>query len=200
MIRKLLFFIPALAFVCLLSGCDVAKQLQGAYNLTNCEYKYHSISNLRLSGMNLSGGVSVLDAVKLLAILSNPSPSLPLDFTLTLDVRNPNPSRAAFSALSYIIEIDGIEFTNGHLEQDFNVDAGDTKPLAIQIGTDLTKLISAHSADAILNIVKNFIGIGNEKTNVTFRLKPSFKAGNSAIASPVYLPVSFSFGGKKEGT
>ncbi|MDR1745960.1 MAG: hypothetical protein LBR49_01635 [Tannerella sp.] len=199
MIKKyVLSIIYCIVVVSLMPGCDITKQLQGVYNLTNCDYKYHSISNLKLADINLSNGISALNTVKLLAVLNGSSSSLPLDFTLNMDVHNPNVSEAAFKALHYIIEIDDIEFTNGSVSQSFNVASGETKQLPLNIGVDLAKLISEHSKDAILGIAKNFIGIGNEATNVTVRLKPTFNIGGSLITSPVYVPVKFSFGGEKK--
>ena len=181
----------------MLSGCDITKGLQSVYNMKNCEYRYNSITNLKISGMNLSNGISILQIPQLLAILNGTASSIPLDFTLNLDVHNPNPSQAAFQALQYIIQIDDVEFTNGQLNQSFSVDAGQTAQLPIQIGVDIVTLISNNSQSAILNIVKNFIGIGNDKSNVTVHLKPTFSVGSSQITSPLYIPVSFTFGGSK---
>ena len=187
-----------LIFVCLmmLSGCDVTKVLQSAYNLTNCEYRYNSISNLRIANIDLSNGISILQAPQILAILSGSVSSIPLDFTLNLDVHNPNLSQAAFLALQYIIQIDEIEFTNGRLNRPFSVGAGETQQLPITIGFDIAALFSNNSASTILNIVKNFIGLGSNKSNVMVHLKPTFNIGGSQISSPVFIPVSFSFGGQ----
>ena len=194
------FTSSALALVCMimLSGCDITKVLQSAYNMTNCNYNYKSITNLKVANMNLSNGISILQAPQILAILSGSASSIPLDFTLNLDIHNPNATQAAFQALQYIIQIDDVEFTNGHLTQPFNVAAGETQQLPIQIGFDIATLISNNSTSAILNIVKNFIGLGNEKSNVTVQLKPTFNMGGSHITSPVFIPVSFSFGGKSD--
>jgi len=184
-----------LVLLTLLSGCDITKGLQSLYNMKSCEYRYNSITNLKVAGMNLSNGISILQMPQLLAILSGSASSIPLDFTINLDVHNPNPSQAAFQAIQYMIQIDDVEFTNGQLNQPFRVDAGQTAQLPIQIGVDIVTLISNNSQSAILNIVKNFIGIGNDKSNVTVHLKPTFNVGSSQITSPVYIPVSFSFGG-----
>ena len=185
-----------MTFFLMSPGCDITKVLQSAYNMTNCEYHYKSISNLTIANINISNGISVLQMPQLLAVLSGSTSSIPLDFTLNLNVHNPNATQAAFQALQYIIQIDDIDFTNGYLTQPFNVGAGETQQLPIHIGFDIATLISNHSASAILNIVKNFIGIGSDKSNVTVQLKPTFNMGGSQITSPVFIPVSFSFGGK----
>ena len=195
MIKKFGCFL-LMTFFLMFSGCDITKVLQSTYNMTNCEYHYRSISNLTIANINISNGISVLQMPQLLAVLNGSTSSIPLDFTLNLNVHNPNATQAAFQALQYIIQIDDIDFTNGYLTQPFNVGAGETQPLPIHIGVDIASLISNHSASAILNIVKNFIGIGSDKSNVTVQLKPTFNMGGSRITSPVFIPVSFSFGGK----
>ncbi|MDR2233784.1 MAG: hypothetical protein LBE56_11800 [Tannerella sp.] len=194
--KRSIYLVLVIAGMTLLSGCDITKGLASMYNMTNCEYKYKSISNLTVGNMNLSNGISALQIPQALAILSGATSSIPLNFTVNLDVHNPNLTQAAFQALQYIIQIDDIELTTGSLTQPFNVDAGATQLLPINIGVDVAKLMTNNSASSVLNIVKNFIGIGSQPSNVTVQLKPTFNLGSSSFTSPVFIPVSFSFGGK----
>lgn len=179
------------------SGCDVAKQLGSAFNFTQCKFNYNSISNLSLSGTNLSKGLTAANILQLTSLLTGSASSIPLDFTLNLDVTNPNQSAASLSGLQYILNIDDVQFTTGTINQAFNVAAGGTQVLPLSIGFDLATLLKGESKNAILNIAKNFLGIGGEKSNVTFQIKPSFNIGGYPITSPAYIPVSFSFGGTK---
>jgi len=180
------------------SGCDVLQQsLSSAYNLANCDYKYHSVSNLTVSGMNLSNGISVLMVPQVLSILSGNASSIPVNFTLNLNVNNPNSGTAAFQAMKFIISIDDIQFTTGKFQQPFSVNAGETKQLPMTLGFDVAQLIQSNPKTTVLNIVKNFIGIGDAASKVTVQLMPSFKVGEQMFTSPVYIPVSFSFGGKQ---
>jgi LEA14-like dessication related protein len=182
----------------MLSGCAALQSsLSNVYNLANCDYKYHSISSLSVSGMNLSNGLSPLMIPKMIAVFSGNASSIPLNFTLNLNVKNPNAGTAAFQALHYIISIDGVQFTAGHFDQTFSVEAGETKVLPITIGVDVAELMRSHSKSAIENIVKNFIGINGAPSKVSIQLKPSFKVGDQLFTSPVYIPVNFNFGGKK---
>ncbi len=191
---KLLF--TSLLIFFFLSGCDVTKDLASAYNITQCKYSYKSISGLTLSGMNLSNGLSVTNIPKITSILSGTANSIPLNFTLNLDVNNPNQTQALLNGLQYIISIDDVQFTTGVVNQSLNIKAGETKVLPLTIGVDLATLMKNESKSAVQNIAKNFIGIGSEKSNVTVQLKPSFSVGGRLVTSPVYIPVSFSFGGK----
>lgn len=193
---KLYFLSIVLVLATVLSGCGaVGNDLTSAYNITQCKYDYNSISNLRVSGMNLTNGISPLQVPKIINILSGNASSIPLDFTLNLNVNNPNSTPAAFNGLQYIISIDDIQFTTGHVNKALNIASGATQVLPLTIGLDLATLMKNNSKSAITNIAKNFIGIGDKKSNVTIQIKPTFMIGGTPITSPVYIPVSFSFGG-----
>lgn len=180
-----------------LVSCDSIQQgLSSTYNMINCEYNYRSISGLTVSGMNLSNGLSVTSIPKITSILSGTATSIPLNFTLNMDVKNPNQSAAAFNGMQYILSIDGIQFTSGSVNQSMNIASGETKTLPITIGVDLATLMKNNSKDAVVDIAKNFIGIGTKESKVSLQIKPTFMIGTTAVASPVYIPINFSFGGK----
>jgi len=180
-----------------LSGCSALQTgFSNARNLANCDYKYRSITNLTISDINLSQGLSPLIIPRVLSILSGNASSIPLNFTLNLDVNNPNSGAAAFQSLLYIISIDDIRFSSGNFNQPFNVESGETKVLPMVIGIDIMELMNNNSKSAVENIVKNFLGLGDTASKVTVQLKPSFKVGEQVFASPLYIPVNFTFGGK----
>lgn len=182
----------------MLASCDALQTgLKSAYNLANCDYKYESISNLKISGIDMSKGLNPLAIPQILSILTGNASSIPLDFTLNLNVKNPNSGAAAFQALQYIISVDDVQFTTGNFAQPFSVNAGETKVLPMSIGLDIAQLMKSNSRSSIENIVKNFLGIGSEPSQITVQLKPSFKVGDQFFTSPLYIPVSFSFGGDK---
>ncbi len=190
-ILGLVLFVSAL-----FTSCGVGNDLTSAYNITKCEYNYKSISNLNVSGMNLSNGISPTYLPKLISILGGTASSIPMNFTLNLDVKNPNSTAAALNGLQYIISIDDVQFTTGQVNQTLSIAAGTSQTLPLSIGVDLATLMSGNSKTAVQNIAKNFIGIGSDKSNVTVQIKPTFMVGGHAITSPMYIPVSFEFGGK----
>lgn len=194
MIKKIL----ALLFLTTsLISCDTIQQgMSGTYNLIKCEYSYQSITGMSISGIDASNGLSLTSIPKITSILNGSASSIPLNFTLNLNVKNPNESAALLNGLQYIISIDDIEFTTGSVNKTLNIAPGKTQTLPLTIGVDLATLMKNNSKDAIIGISKNFLGIGSKKSNVTLQLKPTFKAGTTYITSPVYIPVNFSFGGK----
>lgn len=198
--QKLLQFAIIVIMVMTANSCGttVGDNLLGAYNMTQCKYTYSSISNLSVSGMNLSGSnaLSATNIAKITSILSGKATSIPMDFTVNLNVENPNQKAALLNGLQYNLKIDGIDFTSGKLDQSINIPSGSTQSLPLTIGVDVASLMKSNTQSSVTNIVKNFIGIGSEKSNVTMELRPTINVGGQNITSPVAIPVSFSFGGK----
>jgi Late embryogenesis abundant protein. len=181
----------------MLSGCTALQtSLSNAYNLANCDYKYKSVSDITVSDINVSNGLSPLMIPKLISILSGNMSSIPMNLTLNVDVNNPNSGTAAFQALNYIISIDDIQFTTGNFKQPFSVGGGESKMLPMTIGFDIAELMKSNSRPAIENIAKNILGLSDKTSKVTVQLKPSFKVGEQTFNSPVYIPLTFNIGGK----
>jgi hypothetical protein len=182
--------------VALFASCDVAQQIMGTYNMTQCKYEYKSISGLTLAGINLQdvnhiSSLNPLSAASLLGVFMSPEGNLPLSFTLNLDVSNPGLQPALLNGLAYILEIDGIEMTQGNLNHRIQVASGGKSVLPIQMSFDLKKVLSGKSMESIKNLAFNFAGIGSETSSVTIRLRPSFIIGTQTINAPSYIPVSF---------
>jgi len=193
--------VALLGIVIFLFSCDVAKQIAGTYALTQCKYIFQSITGLSLGGVNLQNINSVsslnpIAAANLLAAFSSPKGSLPLNFTLNLDVTNPGVQTALLNNASYILEIDGMEMTHGSVNKQIQIGTGQTANLPISMGFDLKKVMSGQTLDAIKNLAFNFAGIGNASSNVTVKLKPSFVIGGSPVSSPDYIPISFTLNQK----
>jgi len=192
--------ITALFLVAIMAvSCGTTNPLGGALNLTQCEYSYNSLSSLSISGMDLSSSnalSSLTNVAKITSILTGNASSVPMNFTVNMDVKNPNQSTAALSGLRYNLKIDGIQFTTGNMEQSFSVAGGSSKVLPLNVGFDLATMLKGDSKNSVVNIVKNFIGIGSEKSKVTLELYPNINVSGFSIPSPVAIPVSFSFGGK----
>lgn len=166
--------------------------------MTQCKYTYNSVSNISVSGVNLSSGsaLSAINLAKLTTVLAGNPSSIPLNFTVNMNVQNPNESAALLNKLQYQVSIDDIHFTNGTLDQVVNIAGGATQVVPLTIGVDVASLMQNNSQSALLNIVKNIAGISGEKSTVSLSLRPTFNIAGQPITSPIAIPVSFSFGGK----
>lgn len=170
--------------------------------MTQCKYEYKSVSGLSLAGVNvqnissLSSLSSLGSAASLLSALSTTSGTLPLQFTLNLNVSNPNTQTAMLNGLGYILEIDGVQMTTGYLNETIKVAANQTSVLPVTMAFDLKEAMSGKSLDAIKSLAYNIMGIGSSSSNVTFKLQPSLTIGGQQLRSPSYIPVSFTMGKK----
>lgn len=176
-------------------GCDSAKGISGAYNMVNCKYSYRSLSNVSVSGMNLTNGFSVASVPRLMGILSGTATSIPLNMTVNLDVNNPNASEALLSGLQYIIVVDNMQLTSGSLNQSLRIASGETKTLPLNMEFDIAEYLKGDSKETMVNAVKNIAGVGGAKeSNISVRLKPTFLIGSRSVTSPVHIPVNFTLG------
>lgn len=198
--QKLIALIPFFALIMGFSGCGTTAQndLMGAYNMTQCKYAYNSISNISVSGVNITSGsaLSPLNLAKLTTVLAGNPSSIPLNFTVNMNVTNPNQSAALLNKLQYAVSIDDIHFTDGTLDQAVNIAGGATQTIPLTVGVDVASLMKNNSQSALLNIVKNIAGLSGEKSTVSLNLRPTFNIAGQPITSPIAFPVSFSFGGK----
>lgn len=193
--KKTLF---ALVLIFTLTSCDVLNQIGGAYQLTQCEYKYNTINDIQLAGINLADGksISMSNFASLSSILMGGTmQTIPLSMTLNLDVQNPNQATALLNALDYAIEINDMEFTAGKIDTPLRVEAGQTSVLPITIGVDLKNLMNRYSRDRVAKEMGGFLGLSSNETKVTVKLWPKVMVGNTLIKVPTAIPVSFTFGG-----
>jgi hypothetical protein len=191
--------IALLSLVVMMFSCDVAKQALGAYALTQCKYIFNSITGLNIGGLNLQNGSllnNTLAAANILSAINSPNGSLPLNFTLNLDVTNPGLQTAILNGANFILAIDGMEMTQGTVDKKIQIASGQQMSLPITIGFDLKKVMSGKSADTMKSLIYNFVGIGNASSNVTLKLQPSFLVNGSTVSSPSYIPISFTLNKK----
>lgn len=192
-------FLLLLAVVTL-NSCNIFNQIGGAYTLSQCEYKYNSLSDIQLSGINLGNAsrISVSNLASISTILSGGNQqSIPFNMTLNMDITNPNNAAAFLNALDYAIEINEMEFATGKMDIPIRIEPGDTQIMPISIGTDLKQLINRYSQDRVAREMSSFLGITSEQTKVTVKLWPKLMVGETPIRVPAPIPVVFTFGGKE---
>ncbi len=188
-----------LSVALLMSGCDVWNQIGGAYNLSQSEYKYKSVSNIQLAGVNLGdgSGVSVSNLATIATILSGANrQTIPFNMTLNMDVTNPNKAAAFLNALDYSININDMEFVEGKMDVPLRIEPGETQTFPIPISVDLKNLMNRYSQQRVANEMGSFLGITPDETTVTVKLWPKLMVGQTPIKVPAPIPVVFKFGGK----
>ncbi len=185
------------------TSCDILKQAQGTYNMVNCNYDFRSMTGISVAGINVSQGLSLMDAPRILNLLSGNTASIPVACTVNLDVNNPNATDAILNGMDYVLAIDGIDFTSGSVSQQLAVAPGATGSLPLAMAFDVATLLKGESRDAVMGVVRNLVGMSglaavgsSEPSKVTLNIRPSFNVAGHKVSSPVFIPVSFSFGGR----
>lgn len=189
-----------LSTVLLLSGCNIMNQIGGAIQLSQSEYKYHSLNNIQLPGINLgnASSISVSNLASIATVLAGGSTmqSIPFSMTLNMDVTNPNSSAAFLDALDYAIQINEMEFVEGKMDIPIRIEPGETKIIGIPVSVDLKNLMNRYSQDRVTNEMSAFLGITPRETSVTVKLWPKLTVGGTLVKVPAAIPVVFNFGGK----
>ena len=184
-----------------LSSCDVLNQIGGAIQLSQCEYKYNSVADMQLAGINLGNGstISLSNFASISSILTGGNlQTIPFSMTLNMDVKNPNQAAAFLNALEYAIEINEMEFTTGKMDVPLRVEPGQTAVLPLSIGVDLKNLINRYSRDRVAREMSSFLGLSSDETKVTVKLWPKLMVGNRPVKVPAPIPVVFTFGGSNQ--
>lgn len=183
--------------VIVLIAMTSCKQLQELTNLAKCDFKLKTIDNIQLAGVNVQqfqnlNQLNIMDVAKLTTAYM--SKNLPLSFNLNVDARNPNPSKAAVTALDWILEIDNIEMTRGVLNKRFEIAPnGGVTMIPMVLNFDLLKVLSGKSKDAALNFAFNLSGAGNTPTRITLKARPTVMVGSIPLQYPGYISIKNTF-------
>ncbi|SFK65990.1 LEA type 2 family protein [Proteiniphilum acetatigenes] len=193
-----------LSVALLFNGCDVVNKIGGAYQLSQSEYRYRSLDNIQLAGINL-GNASAISVSKLASIATalagvSTMQNIPFSMTLNMDVTNPNKNAAFLDALDYAIQINEMEFVEGKMDIPIRIEPGETKVVPIPISVDLRNVMNRYSQQRVANEMSAFLGITPNETSVTVKLWPKLTVGNTVLKSPAAIPVVFNFGGKDNGS
>ncbi|MBK9357570.1 MAG: LEA type 2 family protein [Bacteroidales bacterium] len=194
--------IPVIAaiflMITLITGCEILDQARQVAMLSKCEFKLKTVDQLRLAGVNIQQvkkltDLNMMDAAKITAAAVSGG-SLPLNFTLNVEARNPNTATAGLTKLDWILYIDDIQMVSGVNEQRVQIPGnGGTGIIPLSIGIDLKQALKGKSGDAIANFGLNLAGAGNKPTRITLKAKPTIMVGTQAIAYPGYLTIQNEF-------
>lgn len=176
-------------------SCQQLKELQ---SLSKCDFKLKSVDNIQLAGVNIQqmqdfSQVNTFDVVKLTSAYM--SKNLPLSFNLNVDARNPNPTKAALTAIDWILQIDDMDMTSGVLNRRVEINPnGGITTIPMSMNFDLFKVLSGKTKDAVLNFAFNLTGKGsNVPSRITLKARPTIMLGAIPIQYPGYISIKNTF-------
>lgn len=196
--KKIIFMLAVVFTATVFSACDILDQARQVAILSKCEFRLSSVDQLKLAGVNIQqvkklSDLNLMDAAKITTAAVSGS-SLPLNFTLNVEVKNPNAGTAGLTKLDWILFIDDIQMVSGVNEQRVQIPGnGGTGTIPLSIGVNLKEVLKGKSGDAIANFGLNLAGAGNKPTRITLKAKPTIMVGSQYIAYPGYLTVQNEF-------
>ncbi len=196
--KKIMLMLAVVVTSIAFSACDILDQARQVAMLSKCEFRLSYVDQLKLAGVNIQqvkklSDLSLLEAAKITTAAVSGS-SLPLNFTLKVEVKNPSAGTAGLTKLDWILFIDDIQMVSGVNEQRVQIPGnGGTGTIPLTIGVNLKEVLKGKSGDAIANFGLNLAGAGNKPTRITLKAKPTIMVGSQYIAYPGYLTVQNEF-------
>ncbi len=179
------------------TACDtlsnIATQGKELLTLAKCTFKFNSLSDVQMLGLNLSKGMTKDDLnFTQLANLSKAllTKSLPMTFNVNLDATNPNSSNASMSKMDYIVALNSKQVVSSTLDQSINIPANSSNMVRIPITTDLFQLFNSETADAIVNLAFKLTGSQSNPVDLTAKIKPYINVGTQSISYPDFITIN----------
>ena len=202
---KKITLVLALAGSMLLSSCDmlmqVADQFASVANLANCDFSLKNVSNVSVAGVNVKnltqGNLTATDVVKLVAAYQ--SKKVPLAMNVNVDVTNPTTTKAAMTALDWILSIDGTDMANGVNSNSYTIKPSATTTVPLGVNAELADLFSKKGVEALKNFASSFTNEGIS-SKVGLRVKPSISVGTAQVPFPDYIKLEKKTGTSTTGT
>lgn len=198
---KKITFVITLAAALLFSSCDtltqVADQFVSVANLVNCDFSLKNVSNVNVAGVNVknltNGNLSLGDITKLVAAYQ--SKKVPLAMDVNVDINNPTTTKAAMTALDWILAIDGTDLANGVNNKSYTIKPSATTTVPLAVNTDLSDLFSKKGVEALKTFASSFSSEG-VSSKVGLRVKPSMSVGTAVVPFPNYITLEKKTGSK----
>ena len=173
----------------ILAGCAGASQL---VSFAKCDFDFVNVDNVRVADINFSqkkkySDFSIVDAAKLVKAFTNKA--FNLDLTVNVKTKNPNTRKAAIGGFDYILWIDDVKTLSGTMNQEFEIDPGQTITMPMNFTIDLLEVLKGESRDKILNFGCGLATNNADASRVKLSLKPYFKNGTQISKFPTYITI-----------
>ena len=176
----------------LLSSCDmltqVADQFTSVANLVNCDFSLKNVTNVNVAGVNVKnlsqGKLTAADVLKLVAAYQ--SKQVPLTMDVNVDITNPTTTKAAMTALDWILSIDNTDMATGVNSKSYTIKPSTTTTVPLDVNAELAELFSKKGLEALKTFASSFTSEGIS-SNVGLRVKPSISVGTAQVPFPDYI-------------
>jgi len=170
-------------FLSLASCAQIGDITKALMDLKNLDFRLSGIEQVRLGGVSFTKGMkvddlSIMDIAKLTSAVSKNS--IPIDFILNLEARNPNEDKgkkykttATLESFDFDVFLDNSKAFTGGLAAPVKIESnGGTKVIPLKISFDLTKVVNDKQYTKFANIAMNLAGFDTQKTKIKVEANP----------------------------
>lgn len=177
-----------------LAGCGINKQTQQIKALEKCTYRITSAEEVFVGGTN----VKQLFENQEINLASLPGlafsllrKDVPLKARLNLEIKNPTGNNAAINQFEYKILINNAELAEGLVDQEVNVNAGQSVVVPVNMVVNLYPFVTNSKVMAEINeFIKGGKNGGPEKKGIlTLKIKPSIKVAGALVKYPGFITI-----------
>lgn len=193
---KRILTLSLLVTVMVWGSCKTIKELT---NFAKCKFRYTNITQTQLAGIDVTKVINykdlnIKDAAKVATNLAQGK--LPLNFTINLQVNNPNAELAALNKLDWIAFIDDRELINGVLNQRVEVRPGETATLPLTVSADLIQAFKNEPKDKLPGYAFGLADKDGKPRRVGIKVKPTIMVGKMPFSYPGWITLSQEFKGE----
>lgn len=187
--RFILFCFTAIV----ISSCGINRQTQQIKALEKCIYKITSADQITLGGADVKKMINDQD-INLGSLpglaLGLLRKDIPLKARLNLEVKNPTGNDASINQFEYKILINSQELATGFVNQEVNVNAGQSTIVPVDMEVNVYPFVSNSKVmGEIGDFIKNSKGGPEKKGLLTLKIRPSFKIGNTLVKYPGFITI-----------
>lgn len=177
-------------------GCSGVNQ--AVDNAKRLQFKLGKVSNLKVSGVNLSNiksisDLNVLQGANLLAAFAGGG--MPASFTVNLIAKNPTTpggskeSSSIIKSCDWRLLIDDKEAVNGEISNITIPGVGQETTIPIPVSFDLFKLIGDVGYEKVMNLILGIGGKNGTSTRLTLKIQPTIDTFLGGISYPGEIDV-----------
>ena len=178
-------------------SCAYLKELSA---LKQCEFRYGTLENPVLAGVNIQNLKKVEDfSLKDMGQVAQSifQGKLPLAFTIYVEVQNPNAEIASVNKLEYVAFIDEARIAEGDVNKRIEIPARGIASVPIEIQTDIIEILHKEPRNALINFALNLADASKKPTRVSLKIKPYIRIGEKDIVYPGYIKIKNEFGAEE---
>ena len=94
------------------------------------------------------------------------------------------------SKMDYVIALNSKEVVSSSLSRNINIPANSSNVVSIPVSTDLFKLFSSETGDAITNMAFKLMGAKSNPVDLTAKVKPYITIGSQSLSYPDFITIN----------